>query len=73
MLPWVEFLSGCWHIPLVHGYPTFPGNIRQNSVIEWHWDHVIFFCDCLLFLLYLDWFCFHLMGKSSVYGEGLEY
>lgn len=47
---------------LACAYPTFLGSIRQNSVIAWHWDHVSFFCDYLLCLFYLDWFCLHLMG-----------
>lgn len=54
----LEWLLAYSTVVLGHAYPTFPGSIRQNSVIVWHQDHVIFFCDCLL----CDWFCLHLMG-----------
>lgn len=58
----LEWLLAYSTAVLAYAYPTFLGSIRQNSVIAWHWDHVSFFCDCLLCLLTLIGFCLHLMG-----------
>lgn len=51
----LEWLLAYSTVVLVHAYPTFLGNIRQNSVISWHWTMCFsFVLVCFAFFTLID-------------------